>query len=197
MEDNEIIELYRTRSEKAIEETAKKYGSYCFSIAFRILHDKEDSEECVNDTWMSAWNAIPDQRPAKLSAFLGRITRNHALKKVEKYTARKRGAGEVPLALEELGDCVPTDDPAEQIVEDVVLTETLNRFLTKKYIARAPGLTSLTLEQRRIFLRRYWYLSSLQEIASDLKISESKVKMSLLRSRKELRQMLEKEGIVL
>jgi RNA polymerase sigma-70 factor (ECF subfamily) len=186
MEDNEIIELYRTRSEKAIEETAKKYGNYCFSIAFRILHDKEDSEECVNDTWMSAWNAIPDQRPAKLSAFLGRITRNHALKKVEKYTARKRGAGEVPLALEELGDCVPTDDPAEQIVEDVVLTETLNRFLT-----------SLTLEQRRIFLRRYWYLSSMQEIASDLKISESKVKMSLLRSRKELRQMLEKEGIVL
>ena len=186
MEDSDIVKLYWARSEKAIEETENKYGRYCLSIAFNILHDREDSEECVNDTWMSAWNAMPDQRPGKLAAFLGRITRNHALKKREKYTAKKRGAGEVPLALEELCDCVPASDQADRIVEDMVLTETLNRFLS-----------SLKTENRRIFLQRYWYLSPVRKIASDLNISESKVKMSLLRSRKELRQLLEKEGITL
>ena len=186
MDDLQIIDLYWARSESAVAETSRKYGPYCRSIAYGILRSEEDSEECVNDTWLHAWNAMPDQRPERLSAFLGRITRNLALKKREKDSAKKRGAGEVPLALEELTECLPYADHSDRIVEDMVLADALNRFLA-----------SLKAEKRKIFLRRYWYLSPVREIAADLGISESKVKMSLLRSRSELRQMLEKEGIEL
>lgn len=129
---------------------------------------------------------MPDQRPNKLSAFLGRITRNLSLKRWEKYTAKKRGAGQVPLALNELQECIPATNQTDSVADDIVLTDVLNRFLA-----------SLTAEKRNIFMRRYWYLSPVAEIASDLAISESKVKMSLLRSRNELKQLLEKEGITL
>ena len=186
MEDKQIVDLYWARSEKAISETADKYGRYCYTIAYNILHSNEDSEECVNDTYLHAWNAMPDQRPNKLSAFLGRITRNLSLKRWEKYTAKKRGAGQVPLALNELQECIPATNYTDSVADDIVLTDVLNRFLA-----------SLTAEKRNIFMRRYWYLSSVAEIASDLAISESKVKMSLLRSRNELKQLLEKEGITL
>lgn len=186
MEDKQIVDLYWARSEKAISETADKYGRYCYTIAYNILHSNEDSEECVNDTYLHAWNAMPDQRPNKLSAFLGRITRNLSLKRWEKYTAKKRGAGQVPLALNELQECIPATNQTDSVADDIVLTDVLNRFLA-----------SLTAEKRNIFMRRYWYLSSVAEIASDLAISESKVKMSLLRSRNELKQLLEKEGITL
>ena len=186
MEDKQIVDLYWARSEKAISETADKYGRYCYTIAYNILHSNEDSEECVNDTYLHAWNAMPDQRPNKLSAFLGRITRNLSLKRWEKYTAKKRGAGQVPLALDELRECIPATNYTDSVADDIVLTDVLNRFLA-----------SLTAEKRNIFMRRYWYLSPVAEIASDLAISESKVKMSLLRSRNELKQLLEKEGITL
>lgn len=129
---------------------------------------------------------MPDQRPNKLSAFLGRITRNLSLKRWEKYTAKKRGAGQVPLALNELQECIPATNQTDSVADDIVLTDVLNRFLA-----------SLTAEKRNIFMRRYWYLSPVAEIASDLAISESEVKMSLLRSRNELKQLLEKEGITL
>ena len=186
MEDNQIVELYWARSEKAISETADKYGRYCFSIAYNILHSNEDSEECVNDTYLNAWNAMPDQRPSKLRAFLGRITRNLSLKRWEKYTAEKRGAGQVPLALDELQECIPATENTDQIVDDIVLVDLLNRFLA-----------SMPTEKRRIFMRLYWYLSPITEIATDFSVSESKVKMSLLRSRNELKLLLEKEGIEL
>ena len=186
MEDKQIVDLYWARSEKAISETADKYGRYCYTIAYNILHSNEDSEECVNDTYLHAWNAMPDQRPNKLSAFLGRITRNLSLKRWEKYTAKKRGAGQVPLALDELQECIPATNQTDSVADDIVLTDVLNRFLA-----------SLTAEKRNIFMRRYWYLSSVAEIASDLAISESKVKLSRLRSRNELKQLLEKEGITL
>lgn len=184
MEDNQIVELYWARSENAISETADKYGRYCFSIARNILHSSEDSEECVNDTYLNAWNAMPDQRPDKLAAFLGRITRNLSLNRWEKYTAQKRGAGQVPLVLDELQECIPAKERTDRIVDDLVLADILNRFLA-----------SLTAEKRKIFMRRYWYLSPVTEIASDFAISESKVKMSLLRSRNELKRFLEKEGV--
>lgn len=185
MEDKRIVELYWVRSEKAIAETANKYGRYCHSIAYNILHSREDSEECVNDTYMSAWNAMPDQRPDRLPAFLGRITRNLSLKRWEKYTAEKRGAGQVSLALDELRDCIPASGSADPVADDIVLADTLNRFLA-----------SLPAEKRKIFMRRYWYLRPISEIATDFAISESKVKMSLLRSRNELKLFLEKEGIM-
>ncbi|WP_026489992.1 RNA polymerase sigma factor [Butyrivibrio sp. XBB1001] len=184
MEDNQIVDLYWARFEKAISETSNKYGHYCYYIAYNILHSKEDSEECVNDTYLNAWNAMPDQRPNILSAFLGRITRNLSLQRWEKYTAQKRGAGQVPLALDELQDCIPATDKTVHIVDDLMLADLLNRFLA-----------SLTAEKRIIFMRRYWYLCPVAEIASDFAISESKVKMSLLRSRNELKLLLTKEGI--
>ena len=186
MEDKQIIELYFARSEQAIAETDAKHGPYCRSIAGRILHNREDSEECVNDTWLQAWNAIPPQRPQRLAVFLGRITRNLALNRWEANAARKRGGGQVPLALEELRDCLPASGTGTDPTEMLVLTQTLNRFLA-----------ALTKETRIIFLRRYWYLDSIGEIAQRLNLTESKVKMSLLRSREKLRSVLEKEGISL
>lgn len=186
MDDEQIVDLYWERSENAISETANKYGRYCHRIAYNILHNNEDSEECVNDTYMRVWGAVPPQRPNRLSAFLGKITRNLSLNRYEKYTAQKRGEGQVPLALSELQDCIPTFDSVEQVIEDAELVELFNRFL-----AAQPK------EVRKIFMRRYWYLSSIKEIAEDYGFSESKVKMILLRARNELKQILEKEGIVL
>ena len=152
MEDTQIVDLYWARSEKAISETSDKYGRYCYSIAYNILHSDEDSEECVNDTYLNAWNAMPDQRPGKLRVFLGRITRNLSLKRWEKYAAEKRGAGQVTLVLDELQDCIPATNNTDHIVDDIVLADVLNRFLA-----------SLTAEKRKIFMRRYWYLALSQK----------------------------------
>lgn len=186
MEDRQIVDLYWARSENAISETEIKYGRYCYYIAHNILHNDEDSEECVNDTYLNAWNAMPDHRPNKLSTFLGKITRNLSLNRWELYNAEKRGSGQILLALDELHECIPSTESVDRIVDDLTLAEIFNRFLA-----------ALPKEKRTIFMRRYWYLSPIAEIASDYSMSESKVKMSLLRSRKELKQLLEKEGISL
>lgn len=183
MNDNQIVDLYWARSESAISETSAKYGSYCHTIAYQILNSLEDSEECVSDTWFRAWNTMPPQRPSCLKAFLGKITRNLSLDRYDMRTAQKRGSGQLPSALEELQQCIPAPGGEEQVIEQLVLTQILNRFLGE-----------LSREQRRIFLRRYWYLSSIDEIARDFHISESKVKMTLLRSRKKLKKRLEEEG---
>ena len=186
MEDSRIVDLYWARSEKAISETRNKYGRYCYSIAYNILHNNEDSEECVSETYLSAWNSMPEQRPDRLAAYLGRITRNLSLKRWERNTAQKRGAGQVALALDELQECIPAADSTDRIAEDSELTDLLNRFLS-----------SLTADSRKIFVQRYWYLKPVKEIAKDLAVTESKVKMSLFRSRNELKQLLEKEGVSL
>ena len=186
MEDNQIIRLYFDRSEEAISQTAAKYGKYCHTIAYNILHNFEDSEECVNDTYWKAWNIIPPRRPRRLAAFLGRITRNLSLDKYRYYTADKRNGGELAVALEELGDCISFIGSMDDHTEEIVLVEVLNSFLA-----------SLSAEHRKIFMRRYWYVSSVKEIADDYDITESKVKMSLLRSRNQLKAALEKEGIAL
>ena len=186
MEDNKIVDLYWERSENAIAETDKKYRNYCYYIAFHILHNQEDSDECVNDTYLNAWNAMPTQRPNRLSAFIGKITRNLSLNCWEKNSAEKRGFGQVALALDELQECISSGDNTEQITNDLVVTNVVNEFVA-----------SLSTEKRIIFMRRYWYLNSIAEIAEGLSISESKVKMTLSRTRKELRKDLEKEGIIL
>ena len=186
MEDNHIIQLYFDRSEEAISQTAVKYGKYCQTIAYNILHNLEDSEECVNDTYLKVWGIIPPRRPSKFAAFLGKITRNLSLDKYRHYTAHKRGGGEMAVTLEELGDCVSSLDSMDDYTDEIVLVDTLNRFLA-----------SLSVEHRKIFMRRYWYVCSVKEIADDYGISESKVKMSLLRSRNQLKAFLEKEGIAL
>lgn len=186
MDDKQIVDLYWERSETAISETSKKYGKYCSYIAYNILHNHEDCEECVNDTYMKAWNTIPPQCPSRLATFLGKITRNLSLDRFEKYTAQKRGAGQTTLVLEELKECIPASDHADQAVDDMLLAEIINGFLD-----------TLPSETRKFFVRRYWYLSPVREIASDYAVSESKVKMILMRTRNKLKKVLEEEGISL
>lgn len=186
MEDRAIIDLYWAREERALEESDRKYGSYCRSIAAHILRDPQDTEECVNDTWFRAWNAMPPQRPVSLSAFLGKITRNLSLDRCRLIKADKRGGGSVPAALEELGDCVPAQDTVEQAVEAVELTRLLDRFLRL-----------LPEKECLLFLRRYWYLDSMRDLSGRFAMSEGSVKAMLHRTRKKLREYLEKEGIYL
>lgn len=185
MDDKQIVDLYLERSETAISETSKKYGNYCRYIAFNILRNDEDSEECVNDTYLRAWNSIPPNRPSVLKTFLGKITRNLSLDRYELLNAKKRNSGQMPLIFDEIKECIPSSlNTEENIVEEIALADILNRFLS-----------SLSLGQRKIFMRRYWYLSPIKEIATEYGMSESKVKMSLLRSRSKLKKKLEEEGI--
>ena len=125
MDDRQIIELYNERSETAISETADKYGKYCYYIAYHILYNEQDSEECVNDTYLKTWQAIPPQCPNKLSAFLGRITRNLALNRYRYYIKEKRGYGQTSLVLDELQECVPSGNSTEQAIEEKLLVELL------------------------------------------------------------------------
>lgn len=186
MTDQTIIELYWARDQQAIRESDAKYGAYCRTIAHNVLHDPLDSEECVNDTWHRAWESMPPQRPSLLRAFFGTVTRNLALNRWEKQHAQKRDGGQLPLALEELSECVPAPHGVEQAMEERLLTQLLEGFLD-----------GLPKQARVIFVRRYWYLMPVKDIADGLSVSESKVKMSLLRSRNKLRELLEKEGICL
>ena len=186
MDDKQIIDLYWDRSELAIAETDRKYRRYCYRIAFHILADSQDSEECVSDTYLRVWSVIPPKRPVKFPAFLAKITRNLALNRYEKRTADKRGGGEVSVALDELAECIPDPNSVERMVDNRFLSDKLNLFLEE-----------LPAQTRKIFLRRYWELCSIHEIAEIYGISESKVKVSLFRTRGKLRAFLEREGIAL
>lgn len=183
MKDEAIIELYWARSEAAIDETDRAYGRYCQSIAYGILRVQEDAEETVNDTWLKAWDTIPPERPHYLKGFLGRITRQLSINRLEKETAQKRGAGQYALALEELAECIPDQSRGEDLADLTALRDALNRFLR-----------SLPVESRSVFLRRYWYAQSIAEIAAGCGMSESKVKSMLLRTRNKLRKALTEEG---
>ena len=145
MEDRQIIELYWERAEEAIRETDAKYGRLCQYIAQNILVSPEDSEECVNDTWLGLWNAIPPQRPDSLPAFLGRIVRNLSLSRWRRERAQKRYAG-LDAMLSELEDCLPDPRGVEEAVEGRALTSCIERWLE-----------GLDREDRAVFLRRYWY----------------------------------------
>ena len=129
MEDSRIIDLYWARSEEALSETARKYGRYCHSIARNILNNDEDAEECVSDAYLRAWNAIPPARPARLQTWLGRIVRNLSLNKREKALAEKRGAGQLPLILDELAECIPDGPDGEALTESILIRDVLDRFL--------------------------------------------------------------------
>ena len=184
MEDSSIIALYFQRSEEAIAATASRFGSYCYSIAYRILRERRDSEEVVSDTYMDAWNAMPPHKPNSLSAFLGRITRRNALDRWEYLHARKRCEGEVPLVLEELGECVAAMGDPEAELEMKEVGQAISRFLR-----------TLSETERKVFVWRYWYLDSIKEIAGRYGFSQSKVKSMLYRTRKKLAEYLGKEGI--
>jgi len=184
MDDNKIIELYWNRSEKAISETSTKYGGYCYTIAYNILSNSEDSEESVNDTLLAAWNTMPPKRPKLLAAFLGKMTRYISLDRWKNRTAAKRGGGEVPLVLEELEECISGEDSVEREYLKKEFAMTMNRFME-----------NLTETERKVFLCRYWYLDSIEDIAKRFDFSESKVASMLHRTRGKLRKMLEQEGI--
>lgn len=186
MEDQAIIDLYWAREERALLETERKYGSYCWTIAHNILRSREDSEECVNDTWMRAWNAMPPQRPGILSSFLGKITRNLSLDRCKAAKTTKRGGGRVTMALDELEECLPGQSSVEQALADAELTRLIDRFLR-----------NLPEKECCIFLRRYWYVDSMAEIAHRYHMSEGTVKSTLHRTRAKLRACLEQEGVYL
>lgn len=180
MEDGQIIALYWQRNESAIQESQNKYGDYCSSIAYNVLHAREDAEECVNDTWLRAWNAMPPERPGRLAVFLGRITRNLAIDRYRRDRTQKNGGGQIELCLEELGECIGENRPIE---DRLALREAVNRFL--------QGLPE---KSRRVFLLRYWYVMPVAEIARRSGLSEGAVKMSLLRVREKMKTELEQEG---
>ena len=181
MEDSKIVELFLNRDENAITESDKKYGKYCFSIAFNILKDRFETEECVNDTFLAAWSSIPPQIPQLFSAFLAKITRNLSLKKYRSKTAVKRGG--TALALDELYECIPSGSIVLDALEARELAQLIDAFLR-----------TLSFEERYIFLRRYWYFDSIKDIAFSLNMSEGQIKMRLSRTRKKLLLKLQKEG---
>jgi RNA polymerase sigma-70 factor (ECF subfamily) len=181
MEDNKIIELYFARSEEAIKQTELKYGNYCFLIAHNILSSREDAEECVNDTYLNAWNSIPPNRPDPLKTFLGKITRNLAINRYIRIRAKKR-SGETDLLFEEVCEFLP--DNRVSLCDEFALKQAINSFLA-----------SLPKKTRIIFVRRYWYLSPIREIARELAVSETSVKVTLHRTRLAFKAHLEQEGI--
>ena len=185
MTDEQIIGLYFARSEEAIAVTGQQYGGYCKEIAMRILQDVWDSEECVNDTYLKAWNQMPPTYPRSLKCFLGRITRNLALNRLDKREAQKRGGGQAVLSLEELGEVIADGNTVEKQVDEKDLLRLLNRFVG-----------ALPKEKRIIFVARYWHMYSIEEIAQRRGLSESKVKSILFRVRNELKARLRKEGVV-
>ncbi len=186
MEDAKIVQLYWDRNEQAIPETAGKYGSYCASIARNILGNAEDAEECVNDTYLHAWNAMPPHRPKMLATFLGKLTRNLSLNRSQYNDAEKRGGGQSAAVLDELGELVSGGDEPEQEVDRRELIEAINAFLDE-----------LPHGKRRIFVCRYWYFDSVSEIAARFGLTENRVSVTLSRLRRKLHDYLSERGFML
>lgn len=184
MEDEKIVSLYWERSETAIEETQKKYGKYCRTVAYRILTSEADAEECENDTYLKAWHAIPPHRPSRLSTFLGKITRRLALDRLEKQGAAKRLCYGSTVC-DELAECLSDGKDADTVVDSIALRDAMNRFLA-----------SLEKRDRVVFMQRYWYFLSVGEIAKSTGFTESNVKVILYRTRKALQSFLEKEDLI-
>jgi len=185
MEDQQIIELFFSRSETAVSETENKYAAYCRSVAMRILQSPEDTEEILNDTWLAAWNCIPPHHPERLQTFLGRLTRNIALKRLRTDRAQKRGTPAMQLILDEVADWLRSDEDVEQQISEHTLTDAVNAFLA-----------GLPETERNIFVRRYYYMQPIAEIAAAHGFSQSKVKSMLLRIRKKLHTKLKKEELL-
>ena len=183
MEDREIINLYWQRNANAINETALKYGSYCKSIAKNILGCNEDADECVNDTYMNAWNSIPPSRPNRLSTYLGKITRNLSFDRYRYKQADKRGGSQIELVLEELGECVSGTDNIADELDRKELIRAINDFLN-----------TLPQDKCSIFLCRYWYALSGSEIARRFGMTTSNVSVTLNRIRGKLKTYLTERG---
>jgi len=186
VKDEKIIDLYLKRVEGAIEETAVKYGNYCFTIANNILKSHQDAEECVSETYLKTWENIPPVIPIHLGAFLGKITRNLSLDRYKFNRRKKREKSEFELLLSELEDCIPGEASTEMVMDYHYTTERINDWLKEQ-----------DRIQRQLFIRRYWYSDGIADLVLMFGMSESKVKSMLFRMRKKLKVYLEKEGIVI
>lgn len=183
MDDNKIIGLFLARDEGAIEAASREYGPYCTAIARGILDDQGAAEECVNDTWLKCWQSIPPRQPRSLKGFAGRIVRNLALSARRAGTARKRGGGQVELALDELSEVVSGGDTPEDALDRQAFRAALDSFLA-----------GLPEQNRNLFLRRYWYLDSVEALAKRFRMSRTQVTTTLYRLRQKLRAHLNQEG---
>lgn len=186
MDDAIIVQLYWDRNEQAIPATAEKYGNYCTMIAKNILGNKEDAEECVNDTYLNAWNSMPPHRPSILSTFLGKITRNLSIKRYKHNTADKRGGGQATVVLDEIAEFVSDTDSVEQEIDRKELIRAIDTFLS-----------TLPAEKRNIFLRRYWFFDSITDMASRFGMTENNVSVTLNRLRLKLHNYLLERGFEL
>ena len=186
MDDDGIIRLYWDRDDEAISVTSEKYGRYCQAIARNILGSEEDAEECVNDTYLRAWNSMPANWPAHLAAFLGKITRNLSFNKYKRDHAEKRGGGEMALVLGELADCVSDADDVERTIDRRELAEAIGSFVA-----------GLPAGKRNMFVRRYWYADPVSAIAEDCGMSQGAVSKALERMRKHLKEYLSERGFEL
>ncbi len=183
MDDKLIVDLYWNRSEQAISETDRKYGRFCYRIAYNVLANREDAEESVNDTYLAVWNALPPHRPSVLTAFLGKLTRRISINRWYSLTAYKRGGNQVKLVLDELAECESGSPSPEEVTIGKEACALLNRFLD-----------TLPETQRKVFIRRYFLLDPVADIAQSFQFSEAKITSMLHRTRKKLKQQFEKEG---
>ncbi|MCR4617839.1 MAG: sigma-70 family RNA polymerase sigma factor [Lachnospiraceae bacterium] len=183
MEDRAIVDLYWARDEKAIKETESKYSKYLSTIAYNIVTDIMDAQECLNDTYLHAWNAMPEDRPEMLSTYLGKFTRNIAIDLYRKKTASKRKASEYTLSLDELDECISGGNNVEETVDRSLLSKAISDFLRRR-----------SEEKRNIFICRYFYCDSAKDIASKAGMKESSVRSILMRERDALKAYLRKEG---
>lgn len=186
MEDQQIIQLYWDRNQAAISATSEKYGNFCRSIAQNILHSREDAEECVNDTYLNAWNSMPPHRPNVLSAFLGKITRNLAFNKYKANHADKRGNGEMTRILDELSECVSDKTDVNEELDRQALIQEIRLFLH-----------TLSPAKRALFVRRYWYADSIPALAKHFNMTENHVSVQLHRLRTRLKAYLSERGFQL
>lgn len=182
MDDSKIVALYKRHSEQAITETVEKYGKLCYGVAYSILGVHEDAEECVNDTYVRAWEAVPEDAPDNLGAYLCRITRNLAIDKYRKSRAERRSV-QTTVAFEELADCIPSGSD-DLMADRLALITALNRFIT-----------SLPPRSRMIFMRRYFYMNSTKEIARMMTTTDVSVRVTLTKLRRKLKKYLCEEGI--
>lgn len=184
LNDNEIIELYWNRSEIAVKKTAEKYGNYCYTIAHNILCNPEDSDECLNDTYLNAWNAMPPHRPNMLSAFLGKITRNIALNRYKHQKRKKRCGEQMAMLLSELDECIECSNRVEDEIENALVARTIS-----DYLYSVPKINSA------LFIQRYFFCNSIDDLSKRFKFSNSKITSMLYRMRGELKIILSKEGV--
>ena len=183
MEDEKIVQLYWDRNEKAIEESSTKYGTYCRNIARNILQNEEDADECVNDTWLNAWNAMPPHKPSVLSAFLGKLTRNLSFDRYRNLHREKRGGHNIDLVLDELEELVSGQDDPERKWLEKELKESINQFLQ-----------SMPEEKRNLFILRYWHAMDISEIAKRTGLSSNRISVNLNRIRCKLKAFLIERG---